>query len=224
MLSLVRQAKATYAQYQAQYEGTRRSVERQARLAFRGVVAGIDKIKANRQAAESNRLAVEASRLGVEFGTRSEFELLEAQTNYYNVLRSYYQSRYDYLTNVLTLKQLAGRLTEADLAEIDGLLEKNAAPAAAPSGVPSLSPNQMPSPGQTDVPAAVSMPTPMISTPATAPGIAQAPTIAPRAVAATAMPIATLRKMSCRKSSVRTNASSPPVATTHARSTRPPAA
>jgi outer membrane protein len=58
----------------------------------------------------------------VEFGTGSEFELLDAQNNYYAAVRAYDQDRYDYLTNVLTLKQQAGRLTEMDLIAIDDLL------------------------------------------------------------------------------------------------------
>jgi len=48
--------------------------------------------------------------------------LLDAQTNYFSAVRAYDQTRYDYLTNVLTLKQQAGRLTEEDLAVIDNLL------------------------------------------------------------------------------------------------------
>jgi len=133
--SLVRQAKNTYGQLRAQYEGQRRSVERQTHAAYRGVVSGIEKIRSNRQAADSNRAAVDASRAALEVGTRTEFSLLQAQTNYYDALRSYYQSRYDYLTNSLTLKQLAGRLSEADLAAIDGFLVSGGATPTTASAV-----------------------------------------------------------------------------------------
>lgn len=68
------------------------------------------------------RDAVEASRRSVEFGTGKEFDLLNAQDNYYVAIRAYNQACYDYLTNVLTLKLEAGRLTEGDLSAIDGLL------------------------------------------------------------------------------------------------------
>ena len=71
---------------------------------------------------DSRERAVEAMRRNVEFGTGNEFELLDAQNNYYAALRAYAQTRYDYLTNVLTLKQQAGRLTEQDLLAIDNLL------------------------------------------------------------------------------------------------------
>ena len=126
--SQVRQARATWEQLKAQYEGDRRAVERQTRAAFRGVVAGAEKVRSDHQAVESNQAAVEASRLGHELGTRNEFDLLNAQTNYYGALRSYYQSRYDYLTQMLTLKQLAGRLGENDLAAVDALLGEERTP------------------------------------------------------------------------------------------------
>ena len=72
------------------------------------------------------RQAVEAMHRNVEFGTGTEFELLDAQTNYYNAVRAYAQARYDYLTNVLTLKQQAGRLTVMDLNAVDDLLVQEA--------------------------------------------------------------------------------------------------
>ena len=89
---------------------------------FAGVVSGIARIAAARRASESGNSAVEASRRNVEFGTGTEFDLLNAQNNYYAAQRAYSQTRYDYLTSVLTLKQQAGRLSEGDLAAIDALL------------------------------------------------------------------------------------------------------
>lgn len=133
--SLVRQARNTYEALRAQYEGKRRDVERQTHAAYRGVVSGIEKIRNDRQAADSNQAAVDANRAALEVGTRTELSLLQAQTNYYDALRSYYQSRYDYLTSSLTLKQLAGRLGEADLAAIDAFLVRGGAVSAAPSAV-----------------------------------------------------------------------------------------
>ena len=86
------------------------------------MVSGIARINAARRAVESGRNAVEASRRNVEFGTGTEFDLLNAQNNYYAAQRAYDQVRYDYLTSLLTLKQQAGRLTEPDLVQVDALL------------------------------------------------------------------------------------------------------
>jgi len=120
--SAVRQSRALYHQAQAVYDSTQRDTERQTRAAFRNTVSGIQRILAARRAVASGAQAVEASRRNVEFGTGTEFELLDAQNNYFAARRAYSQTRYDYLTSVLTLKQQAGRLTEQDLIVIDDLL------------------------------------------------------------------------------------------------------
>jgi outer membrane protein len=120
--SAVRQSRALYRQAQATYDSAQRDTERQTRAAFRGIVTGIQRIGAARRAVESGQGAVEASRRNVEFGTGTEFDLLNAQNNYFAALRAYSQTRYDYLTSVLTLKQQAGRLSEQDLIAIDDLL------------------------------------------------------------------------------------------------------
>jgi outer membrane protein len=125
--SAVRQSRALYRQAQANYEATQRDTERQTRAAFRGIVTGIQRIAVSRRAVESGQRAVEATRRNVEFGISTEFEVLSAQNNYYAAQRAYNQARYDYLTNVLTLKQQAGRLTEQDLVAIDNLLIESAA-------------------------------------------------------------------------------------------------
>ena len=120
--SAVRQSRARYRKAQALYDSAQRDSERLTRAAFRGVVTGVQRIAAARRAMNSRREAVEASRRNVEFGTGNEFDLLNAQNNYYASQRAYSQARYDYVTNVLTLKQLAGRLSERDLVAIDDLL------------------------------------------------------------------------------------------------------
>jgi outer membrane protein len=125
--SAVRQSRALFRQSQANFEAAKRNAETQTRAAFRGIVTGIRRIAAARRAVDSGERAVEAMRRNVEFGTGTEFELLDAQNNYYAARRAYAQARYDYLTNVLTLKQQAGRLTEQDLVAIDNLLIEKAA-------------------------------------------------------------------------------------------------
>lgn len=122
--SQIRQAKATWKQADAQYEGEKRNVDQATRDAFEGVISGIASVNANHQAVLSNQTSLEASKVGLRVGTRTEVDVLTAQQALAAAQRSYYQSRYDYLRNVLQLKLQAGRLAENDLAEIDGLLEK----------------------------------------------------------------------------------------------------
>lgn len=121
-LSAERQANALYRQSESQYTGVIRDIEARTRAAYRDVVNGIRDISAAKQALDSARTAVEASRRAIEFGTGSEFELLQFEDNFYVAQRAYNQARYDYLTNLLLLKQQAGELTERDLTKVDDLL------------------------------------------------------------------------------------------------------
>ena len=118
----MRQSRALWKQALAQYAGTQRDTERLTRSSYRDVVTGIARIAAARRSVESFGVAMEADRRNLEFGTSGEFQLLSTQNQYYFAQRLYSQTRYDYLTALMTLKQQAGRLSEADLAAIDGLL------------------------------------------------------------------------------------------------------
>ncbi len=118
----VRQAIATREQREVEFEGTGRLVERNTRNAFQGVVTGAAQVRALKQAVLSSRTALQASETGLEVGTRTAIDVLNAQQQLYAAERNYYQSRYDYLLSVLRLKSSAGRLSAADLAEIDALL------------------------------------------------------------------------------------------------------
>jgi len=122
VLSAVRQSRALYRRAAALYDSTVRDNERLTRAAYRGVVTGISRIGAAQRAVASGRESVEASQRNVEFGTGSVFDLLNAQNNYYATQRVFSQTRYDYLTAMLTLKLQAGRLAERDLGLIDDLL------------------------------------------------------------------------------------------------------
>jgi outer membrane protein len=124
--SAVRQSRALYRQNAALYDAAQRDAERLTRAAFRGVVTGINRVSAAGRALQSGQGAVEASRRNVEFGTGTEFDLLNAQNNYYTAVRAQAQARYDYLTSLLRLKQQAGRLTRADLQAVDALLVERA--------------------------------------------------------------------------------------------------
>ena len=128
--SRVRESRSLYVQQVALAEQTKRSVERQARDAYDGVLAGISRVKALRQAVKSSQTALEASEAGYRVGTRTSVDVLDAQREIYGARRDYARARYDYLLNLLRLKQASGQLTPDDLAEIDGLLATNTGAAA----------------------------------------------------------------------------------------------
>ena len=118
----VRVARSLYRQRLAELEGTRRQVERRTRDAYQGVIAGVARVRARKQAVLSNTTALEAADVGLEVGTRTAVDALNAQRELYSAERDYARARYDYLLNVLRLKNAAGQLTPNDLTEIDKLL------------------------------------------------------------------------------------------------------
>jgi outer membrane protein len=118
----VRSARATLEQRKAEQEGVRRRIERQVRDAYQGVIAGVSRVRALKQAVLSNTTALEASEVGLEVGARTAVDVLNAQRELYLAERNYARARYDYLLNVLQLKIAAGQLTRQDLIEVDSLL------------------------------------------------------------------------------------------------------
>ncbi|MES0874552.1 TolC family outer membrane protein [Sinimarinibacterium sp. HSW-8] len=118
----VRQAIATREQRRSELDAQERLVERNTRDAYQGVVTGAARVKAFKQAVVSSRTALQASETGLEVGTRTAVDVLNAQQQLYAAERDYLRSRYDYLLAVLRLKAATGRLTDADLREIDRLL------------------------------------------------------------------------------------------------------
>lgn len=120
--SRVRQAIAVREQRKAELTAAERAVERQVRNAYQGVLSGIARVKALRQAVVSAQTALEASEAGLEVGARTAVDVLNAQRELFAARRDYARARYDYLLSVLRLKQAAGRLAFRDVLEVDRLL------------------------------------------------------------------------------------------------------
>jgi outer membrane protein len=80
-------------------------------------------VRALRQAVESAGTALRATEAGFEVGTQTTVDVLAAQNNLRRVETTYSRSRYDYLLNVLALKQAAGSLEITDIEQIDGWLQ-----------------------------------------------------------------------------------------------------
>lgn len=104
-------------------ERTAREVERQTRDSYLGVISEIARVKALRQSLKSSRTALQATEAGFEVGTRTTVDVLDARRALFLAETNYARSRYDYIINVLLLKEAAGTLTETDLTEVNGWLE-----------------------------------------------------------------------------------------------------
>ncbi|MDX1563347.1 MAG: TolC family outer membrane protein, partial [Gammaproteobacteria bacterium] len=104
-------------------ERVARQTERQTRDAYLGVISEISRVEALRQSVASSQTALRATEAGMEVGQRTIVDVLQSQNNLRRAQTNYARSRYDYMLNILRLKQAAGSLTEEDLAELDSWLE-----------------------------------------------------------------------------------------------------
>jgi outer membrane protein len=120
--SRVRQARYQYEAAQENLDGLRRSVKRDVKDAYRGVIASISQIEALQASRVSAASALEATEVGLEVGTRTMVDVLTEQRNLFRTKRDYARARYDYLLNSLKLKQAAGILKEEDLVVINSWL------------------------------------------------------------------------------------------------------
>jgi outer membrane protein len=118
-----RQSQHQFTQAQETQVQQRRATERQARDYFRGVMTGISKVTALEQAVVSNEKALEAAEAGFDVGTRTIVDVLDTQRDLLSAKRDHARSRYDYLLDILRLKQAAGSLEENDLRLINALLQ-----------------------------------------------------------------------------------------------------
>jgi outer membrane protein len=100
-----------------------RQTERETRDAYLGVISEISRVQALRQAVQSSQTALRATEAGFDVGTRTSVDVLTSQNNLRRAETTYARSRYDYILNVLRLKQAAGGLSAEDLREVDGWLQ-----------------------------------------------------------------------------------------------------
>ena len=105
-------------------ERVARQTERETRDAYLGVNSEIARVKALRQARKSSQTALEATEAGLEVGTRTTVDVLDSRRQVFITETNYFRSRYDYMMNVLRLKQAAGTLNVADITEINSWLEQ----------------------------------------------------------------------------------------------------
>lgn len=120
--SRVREAIANRTRAEQDLENTRRTVAQTTRQAFLAVNTGLSEINALLQAVASNQLSVEASKLGQEVGVRTQVDVLNAQDLLYQAQRNLARAYYVAILSQLRLKASVGRLTEADLENVNRLL------------------------------------------------------------------------------------------------------
>lgn len=122
--SLIRQAVYTQRAARERLEQSTRETERAARDAYLGVQSSISQVQANKQALESSRLALQATEAGFDVGTRTTIDVLTSRNTLLTAEQNYAQSRYNYITSLITLKTVTGNLTREDLVQINAWLTR----------------------------------------------------------------------------------------------------
>jgi outer membrane protein len=122
--SRIQQSVYNHRVAQEALERIARQTERQTRDAYLGVISEIARVRALRQSVESNRTALRATEAGFDVGTQTTVDVLAAQRLLRQAETNYSRSRYDYMLNLLRLKQAAGNLSEADVMQLDSWLQQ----------------------------------------------------------------------------------------------------
>jgi len=120
--SQVKESQHLYLQASYNLEAARRLAVSLTRSSYLGTIAAVSSVRALNQAVISSEKSLEATQAGFEVGTRTIVDVLQQTQILFNSKRQYARARYDYVLNILRLKQATGLLTEEDLAKVNKLL------------------------------------------------------------------------------------------------------
>jgi outer membrane protein len=117
-----RQAKQLQYQAEDNFNLKKREIIRNTSNLYRVVNTDVSRVLAQRQSIRSAQAALEATEAGYDAGTRTIVDVLSAQQALYGAKRDYANARYDYIFDLLQLKQTAGTLNSEDITEINSWL------------------------------------------------------------------------------------------------------
>ncbi len=123
IMAQVRQAQYQYEDAKEVLEETRRDTVANTRIAYRGVLTSIGRVDALDQAVVSAQSSLQSNEAAYEVGTKTAVDVLDAISQLYQQKRNLAAARYDYIINLLKLKQAAGTLSVYDVAYVNAWLE-----------------------------------------------------------------------------------------------------
>lgn len=113
------QAAYNYKTVQQQLEQTIRNTTNTTRQSYLGVLAGISQIAADKQAIKSSISSLEGMEASYQVGTETLVDVLNQQQKVFQAQTQYATDRYNFVNNILVLKQAAGTLSFDDLRAIN---------------------------------------------------------------------------------------------------------
>jgi outer membrane protein len=117
-----KQARYLYDRSLQELEQAYRAAQRETRQGYLGVISGISRVTALKQALVSTETALKATVTGFEVGTRTAVDVVASERATLDAKRNHARARYDYLLDSLRLKQAAGTLNPDDLKQISAWL------------------------------------------------------------------------------------------------------
>lgn len=113
------QAAFQYASASALREQAYRTTLTQTRENYLGVISGISKLQADRQAIISSQASLDATKAAYAAGNNTIVDVLNQQSSLYATQTTYTTDLYNYLLSILNLKLAAGILSPQDLGQIN---------------------------------------------------------------------------------------------------------
>ena len=120
-----KEAKALQSQSEELLLNQQRIVTRDTRNLYQAVATDVVRVKARLKAIQSSQYALEATQTGYEVGTRNIVDVLQAQQRLFSSQFDYADSRYNYVIDLMRLKQVVGGLVPADLQELNTFTDPN---------------------------------------------------------------------------------------------------
>ncbi len=114
-----KQAEYNYEKAVDQLEQARRTAVTDARQSYNNVMAGISKVKADKQAIVSNQSSLRSTIEAYKVGTQTMLDVLQAQQDLYDAQRIHASDQYAYINATVALKQAAGTLSVTDVERIN---------------------------------------------------------------------------------------------------------
>jgi outer membrane protein len=130
-----RQAYQQYNNAMESYAGVVRTTVQTTRALHLQTVVDVATTKARQQAVVSSKSALDATQAGYEVGTRNIVDVLNVQQNQFSAIRDYANSRYDYVLDMLRLKNTAGLISPQDIVDLNSWLTPPAAPTLSETGL-----------------------------------------------------------------------------------------
>lgn len=123
--SRAREARSLAEQSRQILMDRRLTVSRDTRNLFKSVATDVVRVGARLKTIASSESALEATETGYEVGTRNIVDVLQAQNRLYSSQFDYADSRYNYIIDLMLLKQAAGTLADEDLGDLNGYADPN---------------------------------------------------------------------------------------------------